>query len=35
MPSCRWVTGMLRGASSADKTELKDDRAATMLDSGR
>jgi hypothetical protein len=33
-PSLRCVTGMPRGASSEESTEVKDDSAATMLDSG-
>lgn len=33
-PSCRCVTGMERGASSAERTLVKDVRAAMMLDSG-
>jgi hypothetical protein len=34
LPSWRWVTGMPMGDSSEVRTEVKEDRAATMLDSG-
>jgi len=35
VPSCRWETGISSGASSADNTEVKELRAAQIVDSGR
>jgi hypothetical protein len=35
VPSWRCVTGIERGASSAERTSVKASRAETMLDSGR
>ena len=34
VPSCRCVTGIPTGESSEERTEVNEDRAATMLDSG-
>lgn len=34
VPSWRWVTGMPMGESSEERTDVKDERAETMLDSG-
>ena len=35
LPSCRWETGISKGASSADNTDVKEESAAFMEDSGR